>query len=306
MKVALADIPAQSIPAPKTAAEKRARFYNPSNAYNAKLPEVPNHTFSEEAALATAKDTSTGFIACDLATQLRTKYPATTPNLLVRYLRIKKGEMAEFMFNATAIMIYAIYGNGRLEAGSERIEWAAGDVMTIVGQTPGEFYAAEDSVLWVVTNEPQLAFERTKAPYYQDGSIVHYPRAEIERQFEIIYDASHSEKDPGLQVIFSSESEAETKGVSPGVMFGLNSLPPGAVQRSHVHAAAAVTLIVECENCFSHTGGVHKKWRQWDTTITPPYAPHSHHNEGGGRAYFLNVQDAGIFTYSRTLGFAFT
>jgi quercetin dioxygenase-like cupin family protein len=40
--------------------------------------------------------------------------------------------------------------------------------------------------------------------------------------------------------------------------------------------------------------------------ITPPGAPHSHHNEGDELALFLIVQDGGLHDHTRTMGFAST
>ena len=51
--------------------------------------------------------------------------------------------------------------------------------------------------------------------------------------------------------------------------------------------------------------GVRKDWTPWATTITPPVAYHSHHNEGGGLAKFLIVQDGGLYYHGRTMGFSF-
>jgi hypothetical protein len=39
--------------------------------------------------------------------------------------------------------------------------------------------------------------------------------------------------------------------------------------------------------------------------VTPPGAPHSHHNDGDRRALFLIVQDGGLHYHARTMGFSF-
>ena len=39
--------------------------------------------------------------------------------------------------------------------------------------------------------------------------------------------------------------------------------------------------------------------------ITPPVSVHSHHNEGNNVAKFLIVQDAGVYSYTRAMGFEF-
>ena len=46
-----------------------------------------------------------------------------------------------------------------------------------------------DCVLWIVTNEPELAFERAEPPAPGAAPIdaVHYPAHEIRRQLELIH-----------------------------------------------------------------------------------------------------------------------
>jgi len=39
--------------------------------------------------------------------------------------------------------------------------------------------------------------------------------------------------------------------------------------------------------------------------ITPPVSVHSHHNESDKMAKFLIVQDGGIYSYTRAMGFEF-
>ena len=41
------------------------------------------------------------------------------------------------------------------------------------------------------------------------------------------------------------------------------------------------------------------------TLVTPPGAPHSHHNAGPRSVRFLIVQDGGLHYHARTMGFEF-
>ena len=85
----------------------------------------------------------------------------------------------------------------------------------------------------------------------------------------------------------------------------LNTLPGGAAQRPHRHNAAAITLVVQGRSSFSLIDGARAEWSEWATLVTPPCAPHSHHNGGSERALFLIVQDGGFHYQARTMGFAF-
>ena len=47
-------------------------------------------------------------------------------------------------------------------------------------------------------------------------------------------------------------------------------------------------------------------WENGGAFITPPGWYHSHHNDSGEDAIVLPVQDAGLYTYQRTLDIRFT
>ncbi len=54
---------------------------------------------------------------------------------------------------------------GSTSCGEETIEWNAGDILVLPGGVPHDHEAAgEDAILWIVSNEPQLAFENLRAP----------------------------------------------------------------------------------------------------------------------------------------------
>ena len=61
----------------------------------------------------------------------------------------------------------------------------------------------------------------------------------------------------------------------------------------------------DVEMIVEEKDGKKKKWLPWVTMITPPVSVHSHHNESDKMAKFLIVQDAGIYTYTRAMGFEF-
>jgi gentisate 1,2-dioxygenase len=83
----------------------------------------------------------------------------------------------------------------------------------------------------------------------------------------------------------------------------LNTLPPGDSQPAHRHNSAAITLIVDGDDCHSMVDGQAGPWQRWSTMVTPPGAAHSHHNGGDRRALFLIVQDGGLHYRARTMGF---
>lgn len=304
----IADLPAQRAAAPKTKAQARALYFNTGNAFNVQMPPVPDHVFTDEPARALDPDTPTGFIACDLSSELGCAFPATTPLVLARYARIRRGETLGADFAASGVIGYVIEGSGGTDCGAERLEWRAGDTFVLPGGGAHTHRAGgSDAVLWLVTNEPQLAFEslRSPAPGGAPTDVVHFPAEEIERQIDLLYEVGRGEDIAGSALIFSSDRQEAIRNVLPTLTVAMNSLPAGVSQRPHRHNSVAVSLIIEGESCYSMVDGRRKAWSKWATTITPPTALHSHHNGGNKRAMFLIVQDGGIYYYTRALGFAF-
>lgn len=305
--VSIAELPAQKPAAPTTDAQARGRFFNTGNAFNVQLPPVPDHIFTEEAIRALDPDAATGLIPCDISALLGCAFPATTPLVLIRYGRIRAGESLHTDFEASGVLAYVIAGTGSTDCGNEHVEWGAGDILVLPGGIAHLHAAKTDAVLWIVTNEPQLAFEnfRAPAPGRAPTEVVHYRADEITRQIDFIYEIGRSEQIAGSALIFSAESQEATRNILPTLTLAMNSLPGGAVQRPHRHNAVAVSLIIKGESCFSIMDGRRKDWAPWATTITPPVSVHSHHNEGNERAMFLIVQDGGIFYHTRAMGFEF-
>jgi len=261
----------QRHPAPADAAQARARFFNSANAFNIQLPPVPSHSFTAEAQRAMDPKVPTGWQPCDQSQALGGSTPATTPLMLARYAHIAPGETLASHFVATGAIWYVIAGSGRTQEGaSELLAWSAGDVF----QVPGT---------------------RT----------VHYPAAEIQRQLALVYAAEPEAETSGRALIFSSELLESTHNIHRTMTLSLNTLPPGDSQAAHRHNSAAITLIVDGEDCHSMVDGKRIAWDRWTTMVTPPGAPHSHHNGGSTRrALFLIVQDGQFYYRARTMGFA--
>jgi gentisate 1,2-dioxygenase len=304
----IADLPAQRASAPQSKAESRALYFNTGNAFNLQLPRVPDESFIAEPARALHRDTPTGLIACDRSKELGCAFPATTPLVLARYARIRAHETLQTNFAASGVIAYVISGSGSTVCGAERIEWHPGDTFVLPGGIEHVHRAvAADAVLWIVTNEPQLAFENLCPP--QEGEAptdpVHFTAAEVQRQIELLYQVGRSADIAGSALIFSSERQEAIRNVLPTLTVAMNSLPAGKAQRPHRHNSVAVSLVIQGEGCYSIVDGRRKDWSQWATTVTPATSVHSHHNAGGKTAMFLIVQDGGIYYFTRALGFEF-
>ncbi len=292
--------------APADAAQARARFFNSANAFNIRLPTVPARSFVDEAVQVLDPQASTGYRACDQSRALGSPVPATTPLMLARYARIAPGESLRARFVASGAIWYVIAGSGRTESAEDApLHWSAGDVVYVPGTRALRLHAGDHgAVLWVVTDEPLLATGALAAQPGDEG-VVHYPAAEIDRQLAQIYAAVPDEETSGRALIFSSEALEDTHNIHRTLTLSLNTLPPGESQPAHRHNSAAITLIVDGEQCHSMVDGHSIAWQRWSTMVTPPTAAHSHHNDAGGtrRALFLIVQDGALYYRARTMGF---
>jgi gentisate 1,2-dioxygenase len=304
----IADLPSKSSNPPGSHAEGRARYFNTANAFNVILPPVPDMAFTDEPARALASQTPTGLIPCDISDQLQCPFPATSPFVLAYYARVKAGESLATDFATTGVVGYVIQGSGSVTCGDEQVDWAAGDTFVLPGGLAHNYTAAsEDAVLWLVTNEPQLAFESLQAPAPGEAptGVVHYPAAEIDHQIALIDEVGRDGTAAGSALIFSSDTNEASRNALPTLTVAMNSLPPGVTQRPHRHNSVAVSLVIRGNNCFSTIDGKRKDWSPWCTTITPPVSIHSHSNHGDEQAMFLIIQDGGLYYHGRTMGFEF-
>ena len=287
---------------------RRARFFDSGNAFNLKFAAVPPHSFVAERDRAFEAATGTALIPCDAGAPMGIDFAATTPLVLAHYARIATGESLEIVSRASTELYYVIDGAGRSTQGRDQIRWRTGDVFCFPGGRRGVHESlGGDAILWLVTNEPQLAFERFRPPSAEEALVqpVHYPAAVIEAQLSRAYKKLVGQRTPGLAVILSSEELEERRSVSPTLTLAMNQLPPGGSQIPHRHNSVAVALVIDGPDTYSKIDGVRVDWAPYATMITPPGAVHSHHNEGHKAARWLIAQDGGLYYHCRTLGFQY-
>ena len=298
-------------PSQETRYTRRARYFNSGNAFAIKHPAVPRHIFLAERDRAFAAETGTGLIGLDLSEVLELTYPATTPLILARYARIREGDSLSTAFRSSGEIYHVIRGRGKTGGPDDSLEWKAGDTIFLPGGRKWTHSAMEDVVLYVVTNEPQLAFEGLEPP--RDGhdgtngtmEPVLYPGERIEAELEAIHKDPAAGEMAGYAVIFSSESMEDIRNIHPTMTLAMNSLPAGMIQRPHRHNSAAVTLLLDSEGGYSITEGQRIDWSRHAVMVTPPGAVHSHYNEGPALNRFLIVQDGGLYYHCRTMGFSY-
>ena len=234
---------------------RRAIYHTPTqNAFTAKLPKVPSHVFLAERDRAFDPATGTALIEMDLGPRLDTGFPATTPNLLARYARIAAGERIRLGLKATGEVYYVIAGAGAASNGGDRIDWMPGDVFCLPGGGETVLAAGErDCVLFLVTDEPALAYHRAEPPAPGRAPVraVHYPAAEILRRLADVQARVGEQKATGKVVLFTSAGVEATGTATSTIAFAMNSLEAGGVQVPHRHNAAALTLCVQGDGVYS-------------------------------------------------------
>ena len=290
-----------------TAYAQRALFWSAANNFQQLHPDVPGHVFVAERDRALDERTGTALIPLDLSDRLGLGYPATVPNLLARYVRVRGGDEIAFELASSGEAYYVMDGGGEVEKGEDRFAWAAGDVFVLPGAGGSTRVRADDggALLWMVTDEPVLSyFGIGKAPPRGDSEAVHFPAEAIEAEMALIHQRSDDGRQSGKAVLFTRAGLETTHLATPTVAFALNSLPPEDDQPPHRHNAAALTLCVRGEGVYSMVDGRKVDWMDRAVMVTPPSALHSHHNRGPEMMYSVVAQDGGVFYNARTLGYA--
>jgi gentisate 1,2-dioxygenase len=280
--------------APATIQAGRARYLTKTPAEDVET-SVRAHVFAGEAGRAFDPATPTGLIELDRGEQIGVDYPATTANLLARYLVVREGEELEFDVRASSVLCYVMKGSGRSFQEDELVEWTQGDVflmpggVTILNEAP-----QGDAVLFVVTDEPLLAALGCTTLPFDEAQVLsaHYTARTIGAQLE---DSGARAGESATQVNLGfASSQFEQRGcVAPAIGAGIAILEAGAGQSAHCHDVDTISLGLECENVHALVEEVQIDWLANAAMLTPAGAVHSQHNRGEQRLFSFYVQDLG-------------
>lgn len=285
----------------------RARYHCAENGFSFSRAPVPVHQFLAERNRALDPATPTGCIDLDISGVLGTDYPATTPTILTRYVKVRAGDSMSMACIATGEVYYVMRGQGESSNGGESIAWGAGDVFCFPGGAHTVHRASADSLLFCATDEPLLAYARMRpAPSGQGRfAAAHWPAAEIARHFERVWQRPVTDNTTGHSVQFMTAGLDPAPITLPTLNVAINTLATGIDQRPHRHNGVAITLAIEGEGIHSMIDGQRVDWVNDAAQITPATTLHSHHNRGPRRMRSLVIQDEGVHYYTRTPGFSF-
>jgi len=280
--------------APATIQATRAQYLPQIPAAEVKT-STPAQVFVDEAARAFDSAAQTGTIELDRGSEMGLGYPATTTNLLARYLVLREDQELEFEVKASSVLCYAIKGSGRSFQEDEVIEWNEGDVfllpggVTILNEAPNG-----DAVLFVVTDEPLLAALGCAAPSFEEAQVksTHYTAKTIAAQLE---DMGSRAGEPATQAVLAfASSQYEQRGcVATAIGAGIATMEAGADQVLHCHDADTISLGLACESVHAVVEGDQIDWVENAAMLTPAGAAHSQHNRGEQRLFSFYVQDRG-------------
>lgn len=293
-----------------------ARYFEYSRAANpvgsGQTPKVPLRQFP--AALHAGE--GTGVHLLDLADELGTPWPATSPALCAAFVRVAAGDELATSATATSQLFHVMSGSGWSRIGDEVVPWGAGDVLVVPMDPAVRHHADERTVMYWVTDEPLLRHLGV-APTEARFTTTRFPAARIHEELDAIARDPHAEDRNRLSVLLATAPQTQTLTITHVLwaMFGL--LPVDAVQRPHRHQSVALDLIVDCRTgCYTLVGSsldehgeivqpTRVDWESGGAFVTPPGLWHAHHNESGSPAHLLPVQDAGLHTYLRSLDIRF-
>ncbi len=287
---------------------RRAIYVMPNgSSFDDKLPQIPAHVFEAERDRAFDAATGTDLIALDLSSRLETGFPATTPNLLARYARLGAGDELTLELRATGEVYYAIQGAGVAAKDGDRIRWRAGDAFCLPGGGTTVLSSEDaDSVLWLITDEPALAYVKAEPPAAGQAPVqaVHYPASTIRRHLDEVLAHQGAGRVTGRVVLLTSAEVERTWTTTPTIALAMNALEPGGDQLPHRHNGVALTLCVQGDGVYSMIDGERVDWQAGAVMVTPPTALHSHHNRGAELMLSIVAQDGGLFYHARAVGFS--
>ena len=285
----------------------QALYYDPANAFDFRWPPVPRRQFLAERERAFDPAAPSGVVVLDASDALHTPYPATTPSLLARYLRLRAGESLATRQRASGEVYFVMRGSGFSCNGADTVAWGEGDLFCFPGGLQSLHTAGdEDAILFAASDEPLVAFLGLSAPRPGEAPVetVHWPAAEIDKRLETVYERPNTPEEAGRAVLFSSRALAPARNILPMMVAAINTLEPDRDQRSHRHNGVAITLALQGEGVYSLIEGERVDWVTGTAQITPATELHSHHNRGSSRMRSLVIQDEGLHYYTRTPGFS--
>lgn len=290
--------------------QAQAEFKEYMSAVNPPMPKID--VIAYESAL--HKDGDTRIIPFDLSKQLETKYPATSPNLLASFLRIKTNDCLKTDANASSQLFYVIRGKGRTQMKHGTIEWKEGDLFTLPAVPDALHSADEDTAIYWVTDAPLLSYLGV-TPTSERFEPVLYTKEHLTAELTKVRKEAEGRNRTGI--LLANPNFPLTMTLTHTLWALYNVLPAGVVQKPHRHNSIALDYCVdagpetytmigkELNEDGSIKDPIKAMWTPGSAFITPPGWWHSHHNNSDQDAIVLPIQDAGLIMNMQVLDFQY-
>jgi len=303
----------------ETSLEKNVLIYEYIKAANPNLPKIPvkTHRSSEY------KKKSTSIIPFDLSSDLRTNYKATSPNLLASFIKIDENDEIELKYdNISSQLLYIIEGYGKCNIYNKGIlNYYQGD-MLVLSNVKVTFRAAIDTMIYWINDEPLMKYLNVQTTSQNFNHLLIRSEKMLSCINKILNEDNNENKNR-LGILFGNPTTdligTGTLTVTPILWSLLNIILPNTIQKPHKHNSVALDLCVSAPNNgvytlmgpeldeeFNIKDPIRCEWESGSVFVTPPGWWHSHHNDTDEPGWVLPIQDAGLYTYMRTLDIQFT
>jgi gentisate 1,2-dioxygenase len=209
-----------------------------------------------------------------------------------------------------------MWGKGNVTAGQDVIPWQTGDFVALPATPKLVFEAEEETVIYLVHDEPLLRYLGARAETPQFQPTLYTSESTFNKLKQVQEEGEGTDRNR-ISILLMNRVMDQTLTVTHTLWAMLGVLPKGAVQLPHRHQSVALDLILDCpKGCYTLVGpSINSKgeiqqatrvdWSPYSAFITPPGYWHAHYNESGQDAHFIPLQDAGLQTYLRTLDIKF-
>lgn len=262
-------------------------------------------------------------IHLDLSKDLNTEYPATGMNQLASFVRIKTGKAFTTKATATSQVFYCIRGDGFSDTSHGKVRWAQGDLFVVPGCEDITHHASKESTehggaaFYWITDEPLCKYLGV-TPTENRFEPAHFTRDALVGAVKKLAADPESKDKNRIGVLLGTKQARGTKTLTHVMWVLFNLLPGKTTQKAHRHTPTALDFAVSAPAKGVYTAMARKidkdgnlidpvnaPWKTGGAFTTPPGWWHSHVNETDEDAWVLPVQDAGLFTYQRTLDIRF-
>jgi len=199
------------------------------------------------------------------------------------------------------------------------VDWSEGDLFVLPACSSAvKHEALADTALYWITDEPLLKYLGVE-PNTKKFKPTLFRKERMLAEVEAISHEEGAEHRNRMGILLGNKiTHDNTKTLTHTLWSLLNVLPANDKQRPHRHNSVALDLCVGAsgEGVYTLMGPeldedgwvkdpIRMDWAPGAVFVTPPGWWHSHHNESSEPAWVLPMQDAGLYTYQRTLDIRF-